>query len=401
MTTAYIVVLGACGALVLYTYLGYPAILRVLAAFRPVWRRPGKPDRWPQVSITVPAFNEERTIRGTIESLLALDYPVDKRQLLVVSDASTDRTDEIVAEYAARGVELFRVEHRAGKTAAENAARRRLTGEIIINTDASVRIHRDAIKELVSCFGDPHVGVASGRDVSTATEDESASVGEKGYVGYEMWVRALETRVLSIVQASGCLYATRREIHDRDFPEHLTRDYGAVALAREAGLRGVSVDEALCYVPRQRSLRKEYRRKVRTMTRGLKTVWYHRGLLNPLKHGMYAWMVFSHKVCRWLVPLALVAGAAALVGLATFDARAVPLALAVALAGLLAVVGWMWPEDRPAPRIVSVPAYLVLANLAALHGWLNLLRGTGSAAWAPTRREEILTSRERPHETAS
>lgn len=388
MTSFFVVVIGACAALVLYTYFGYPAILRVLSAARPAWSAPDPPPEWPRISITVPAFNEEATIRGTIDSLLALDYPADRRQILVVSDASTDGTDDIVAGYADRGVELFRVTRRAGKTAAENAARVRLTGDIIVNTDASVRIHPDAIKALIACFGDPSVGVASGRDVSTAGEDESANVGEAGYVGYEMWVRALETRVQSIVQASGCLYATRREIHDRDFPEHLTRDYGAVALSREAGLRGVSVDAALCYVPRQRSLRREYRRKVRTMTRGLKTVWYRRGLLNPFRYGAYSWMVFSHKVCRWLAPVALVVGTVALFGLAAVDGRALPLAAVAAAVLLLAVLGWLWPDDDP-PKVLSVPAYLVLANVAALNGWLNLLRGTGSAAWSPTRRESV------------
>lgn len=392
MTPIYLVVLAVCVAFVLYTYLGYPALLSLLARRRPLWTPPPHPRDWPRISITVPAFNEEETIRGTIDSLLVLDYPTDRRQILVVSDASTDRTDDIVRQYANKGVELFRVTHRAGKTAAENAARHRLTGDVIVNTDASVRIHRDAIKALVTCFGDPTVGVASGRDVSTAPEDASSNVGEAGYVGYEMWVRALETRVQSIVQASGCLYATRRDIHDRDFPEHLTRDYGAVALSREAGLKGVSVDAALCYVPRQSSLRREYHRKVRTMTRGLKTVWYRRGLLNPFRYGAYSWMVFSHKLCRWLVPVALLVGTLATFGLATSQVWAIPFAAVAAVVALLALLGWAWPPDRPVPRLLSVPAYLFIANVAALNGWLNLFRGTGSAAWSPTRRETVAAS---------
>jgi cellulose synthase/poly-beta-1,6-N-acetylglucosamine synthase-like glycosyltransferase len=387
MTTTYLLVIGACGAFVLYTYIGYPALLRLVATARPPWTPPSPPSEWPRISITVPAFNEEGTIRGTIESLLALDYPADRRQILVVSDASTDGTDDIVREYADRGVQLFRVARRAGKTAAENAARGELTGEIIVNTDASVRIHRDAIKGLVTCFGDTKVGVASGRDVSTAPEEASANVGEAGYVGYEMWVRALETRVQSIVQASGCLYAVRREIHDRAFPEHLTRDYGAPALAREAGLKSVSVDAALCYVPRQRSLRKEYRRKARTMTRGLKTVWYRRGLLNPFKYGIYSLMVLSHKLFRWLVPVALGIATVAVLGLALETPWAWPLAAAVGAVVLFAVLGWLWPDEARAPKIFTVPAYVLIANLAALHGWVNLLLGRSSAAWAPTRRE--------------
>lgn len=386
MTTTYMFALGVCGTFVLYTYIGYPALLKLLAVFRRPWVPPDPPSQWPRISITVPSFNEEATMRGTLESLLALDYPADRRQILIVSDASTDSTDEIVREYAGRGVELFRVEQRSGKTAAENAARAHLTGDIIVNTDASVRVQPDAIRALIRCFSDPTVGVASGRDVSTSTEEESANVGEKGYVGYEMWVRALETRVHGIVQASGCLYAVKKELHDRDMPDSLTRDYGAVAFAREAGYRSVSVDSALCYVPRQRSLRREYKRKARTMTRGLKTVWYRRTLFNPLRYGLFSWMVFSHKVCRWLVPVALVLGTGALVGLAFSDVRAVPFLVAVGIVVLLAAGGWMWPEQSTAPKILSFPAYLVVANLAALNGWVNLVRGKSSAAWSPTRR---------------
>lgn len=386
MVTTYLVVIAACFLFVLYTYLGYPLLLRVLAMGRPEWQAPEEPQEWPRISITVPAFNEEHTIRGTIDSLLSLDYPADRRQILIVSDASTDRTDEIVLEYADQGVELCRVEGRVGKTAAENEARSRLTGDIIINTDASIRIKKDAIKELVRCFQDPTVGVASGRDISTAKEEDEANVGEAGYVGYEMWVRSLETRVGGIVQASGCLYAVRRDIHTVEMPVNLTRDYGAVAFAREGGYRAVSVDRATCQVPRQSSLKKEFRRKARTMTRGLKTVWYRRTLLNPFKYGLHSWKVFSHKYCRWLVPVVLVVASGAVVGLGFEDPRALPLVGLGALVAVFALLGWAWPDEASAPKLFTIPAYLVIANVAALRGWWNLFRGASSGVWSPTRR---------------
>ena len=125
---------------------------------------------------------------------MLLDYPAERRQILIVSDASTDGTDEIVAEYADRGIELVRQPTRAGKTAAENAARSALRGDIIVNTDASIRIHPHSLKPLIAAFSDPSVGVASGRDVSVARLDDDSNVGESGYVDYEMRIRALETR---------------------------------------------------------------------------------------------------------------------------------------------------------------------------------------------------------------
>src|SRR5690606_39198192 len=113
--------------------------------------------------------------------------------------------------------------------------------------------------------------------------------GESGYVGYEMRVRALETRLGSIVGASGSFFAMRREIHEPDFPEQLSRDFASALMAVERGFRAVSVEEAICLVPRTRSLRTEFRRKARTMARGLETLWYKRHLMNPLKHGAFAW----------------------------------------------------------------------------------------------------------------
>ena len=186
----------------LYTYLGYPAILKLLSlARRPRAGGPGVPaaGSLPRISIVLPVYNEARVIAATLDSILAIDYPADARQILVVSDASTDGTDEIVAGFADRGVELLRMPSRRGKTAAENAARWHVTGEIVINTDASVRIDPPAIKHLVGAFGDPSVGVASARDVSVTNVAQPANAGEGAYVGYEMWIRDMETAVSGIV----------------------------------------------------------------------------------------------------------------------------------------------------------------------------------------------------------
>src|SRR5437762_9734089 len=139
MFFAYIVIAIAL-SLCLYTYVGYPVILTALRRSRRA-RIPqtSASGTWPRISIAIPVFNEAAVIADTLEQILAIDYPADRRQILVVSDASTDGTDDIVAGFASRGVELLRQPARAGKTAAENAARARLSGEIIVNTDASVR----------------------------------------------------------------------------------------------------------------------------------------------------------------------------------------------------------------------------------------------------------------------
>lgn len=388
MTQLALVLVLAPLVLAAYAYAGYPALLRLVAAFRP--RRTAPPTaEWPSISISLPAYNEQAQIRGVIERLLELDYPADRRQILVISDACTDGTEAIVREYADRGVELLRLAQRNGKTAAENAARPHLRGEIVVNTDASIRIHPGALKPLLSAFADPTVGVASGRDVSVARGDTDANVGESGYVGYEMGVRALETRVDGIVGSSGCFYAIRAHLHGAPLPERLSRDFASALTAREHGFRAVSVDEAICFVPRTESLHREYRRKVRTITRGMQTLFHKRHLLNPVRHPLFAWMLWSHKVARWAVPPSLVAAAAGLCLLAATEPWA-RWTLAAGMAGAaVGAVGWMRAEHGPLPRWLALPTFALAGNVAALHAGWKALRGEDHAVWEPTRRDLV------------
>lgn len=389
MTTS-AVVLTLALAMCLYTYAGYPGLLKLLSlvARRRVRRPPaGAGTPLPRISIVLPVYNEAGVIAATLDRLLAVDYPADRRQILVVSDASTDGTDEIVAGFAGRGVELLRLPRRAGKTAAENAARLHLTGEIVVNTDASVAIDAAAIKHLIAAFDDPTVGVASAQDVSVSSLDARTNSGEGAYVGLEMRIRELETAVSGIVGASGCLYAIRADLHMHPIPDGLSRDFAAALTAREHQWRAVSVPEALCYVPRSASLKQEYRRKVRTITRGLATLGHKRALLNPFRYGAFAWMLFSHKLCRWIVPWALLGILGVLAAWAFTSVTA-----AVLLAGFVVLVmpgllAWLRPGAVSMPRLLALPGYVVAGNVAALHAWIRVFTGRHAPVWEPTRRE--------------
>ena len=381
-------ILGLAVVFVAYTYVGYPLLLKAITLFRRA-RAPGTaPRSWPVISITIPAHNEAATIAATLERILEIDYPSERRQILVVSDASTDGTDDIVRGFADRGVELLRVPVRRGKTAAENAALPLLRGEIVVNTDASIHIPADALRPLIAAFADPSVGVASGHDVSVTRLGDSNNQGESGYVGYEMWLRQQETRVAGIVGASGCFYAIRADLHRNPVPDGLSRDFAAALVAREHGYRAVSVPAAICFVPRTASLHSEFRRKVRTMARGMQTLLYKRHLLNPARFGLFAWMLLSHKVCRWLAPWAavLALGALSVLSLSVPWARWMLGGAVLLLAA--AAAGWAWPVGPGgAPRVFTVPAYLVSGNVAALRALIGAMRGQRHATWEPTRRQ--------------
>ena len=219
-----------------------------------------------------------------------------------------------------------------------------------------------------------------------------------------MWIRDLETAADGIIGSSGCLYAIRAPLHRRSLPGHLSRDFSSALWARLNGVRAVSVRDAICFVPRAATMRIEFRRKIRTMSRGIQTLFYHGQLLDPFRYGLFAWFLWSHKLVRWLVPVSLATGAVALLALAirtpdaafgttsftTANEVVVHLArigFAGFVAGLgLAALGWWWPRDRSAPRLAAMAAYFVSGTVAGLVAWKRALMGEGAPVWEPTPR---------------
>jgi cellulose synthase/poly-beta-1,6-N-acetylglucosamine synthase-like glycosyltransferase len=381
------VLIALPAALLAYAYVGYPLLLWAGSRARATNVVVADPAEWPPITVIVPAYNAEASIRRTLDHILAADYPADRRQLLVVSDASTDRTEEIVREeYASRGVELHRAPRRGGKAAAENSVAPLIRHGIVVNTDATIVIPGASLKALLRPFADPAVGVVSGRDVSVPTSPSESTKGEARYSSYEMWVRSLEARFGWIVGATGSLYAVRRELFDSRLVPYLSRDFASTLLSYERGVRSAAADDAVCIVGQAPSLRAEFRRKTRTMVLGLDTLWHFRRLLNPARHGWFAVMMLSHKVARWLVyglaPLALV-------GIALVSAEWAPAAVALGVGALIALAGWLaiiWPPSRRTPTIFALCGYAIAMGAAGFVAWLRFFRGTHSVVWEPTKR---------------
>jgi glycosyltransferase involved in cell wall biosynthesis len=381
------IVFWLSAALVLYAYAGYPGALAVLGRLRSPGPPPSPAARPPRVSFVITARNEEVNIRRKIENTLAQDYPVDLLEIVVASDCSDDATDSIVGEYAGR-VRLVRAAERRGKEAAQQLAVASTSGEVIVFSDVATVLAEDGVSRIVASFADPKVGCVS--SVDRFVDKDGRLSGEGAYVRYEMWLRALESRVSGVVGSSGSFFAARREVC-RNLPADRQSDFNTVLGAARMGLRSVIDPRAAGYYPDIADDRRELARKARTVVRGLHVLARNTDLLNPVRHGLFAWQLASHKLARWLVPFALLASVLAnlaIVGRSPFYAGALLVQIsfyAAAAAGLL--------SGAPALRI---PAYFLRANTAVLLAWVRFARGERIALWNPSERVALPAAGTRP-----
>jgi len=362
-------------AFVGYVLFAYPVLMAGRKNFRT--RPVHKQAEWKTVSILLPVYNGERWIKRKLESILRLDYPREKLEVLVISDGSDDGTDECAQSYADRGIRLLRIP-RSGKAGALNAGMREAGGEILFFTDVRQPLDPRCLKELVACLGDPEVGVASGELIIVrGTTQEEANVGL--YWRYEKWIRRRLSQIDSIPGASGSIYAMRRELAVPIPPGTLLDDVYLPMAAFFRGYRVIFEEKAVAYdIPA--SLETEFRRKVRTQAGVYQVIKSYPELLGP---GNRMWIHFvSHKLGRLLLPHALLILALASFGLpGTWRLAALS---AQAAAYGLAALDWVVPEKWPLKRITSPMRTFMVLMMAALCGMSILFRPSGAFWREPT-----------------
>jgi cellulose synthase/poly-beta-1,6-N-acetylglucosamine synthase-like glycosyltransferase len=379
--TVFVIASGLVG----YTYVLFPGLVLLRARLRP---RPHlSAPITPQVSVIVAARNEGRAIAAKLDNLLTLDYPPDRLQVVVAADGCSDGTDATVR---ARGDGRVRVLSlpRVGKASALNAAVGAATGEILVFSDANSLYATDALRALVAPFADPDVGGVAGdqRYLTDRTEAEAAvATGERRYWDLDRAIKRAESRAGNAVSATGAIYAVRHELFWR-VPPGVTDDFATSTAVIAQGKRLVFAPEAIAFEQVARSGRDEFARKVRVMTRGLNAVVARHELLDPRRHGFYALQLLSHKVLRRLMalPLATLALAAAVEARRSRAFRALAAAQGVLYglgsAGLLLRRGGGWWS-----RVVAVPAYFCLVNVASLAALWNVVRRREIDRWEPRR----------------
>lgn len=369
-------------AALFYTYVGYPLLLWAMSRWRARPVRKGACE--PTVSVIITAYNEERDLAAKLENTLAIDYPREKLEIIVASDCSTDRTDEIARSFASHGVRLHRQPERLGKTAAQNAAVELARGEIILFSDATTLYNPDVLRKMLPNFADPSVGCVAGRLIYIDPTQSSVGHGARSYWSYETFLKERESAILSLIGCSGCLYAVRRAAYVPLYPEACS-DFIIATKMVEQGLRAVYEPEAVAIEETNKRSDREFRMRVRVITQTISDLWHHRAMLSPRRSGFYAIELLSHKVLRYLAPAFLFSILVASAALAPRSSLYFAAFVGQALFYLAAVVGFVCERAGWHNRLIALPYYFVLANAAVVAAFVKFLRGERYARWEPIR----------------
>jgi hypothetical protein len=356
-----------------YTYAGYPIVLAFLGKVmrRPVARRPIEPF----VSVLVPAYNEADVIAEKIQTVLALDYPPDRLEIAVACDGPTDGTSEIVRQLAdGERVRAFIFRENRGKLHVLNDVVPHLRGEIIAFSDASSLLEPSALRNLVANFADPRVGAASG--VYQVRERDGAHLGrqEDFYWRYETWLKAHEAAIGTMLGAHGSFYGIRRALYPYPSPDTINDDYVIPLRIVQQGYRIAYEPGAVAFEPAQEMA--GFGRRVRIMAGNIEQLREIGPLLNPPRP-LTLFCFLSHKAARLLVPVALVA--AAIANLALLDVPLYRVIGALQLAFYAAVA--LGAVATIKPKVLRLPYYFCMINLAAFVGAYRVLVARGTLRW--------------------
>jgi cellulose synthase/poly-beta-1,6-N-acetylglucosamine synthase-like glycosyltransferase len=364
-----------------YVYVGYPLIVRALAKVtgRPVRRGTGRPS----VTVVISAYNEQKGIRDKIDNVLALEYSPNQLDVIVVSDASSDKTDELVQSYGSPRVRLLRVEGRQGKTACQNHAVTQAAGEIVVFTDATTIIEKHALLAMVENFADPEVGCVAGSLVYQGRGENLTASGGTSYWGYEIALRSAESHLGTLIGVSGCLYAVRTRAY-RPIPTNLISDFCIAMRMREQGLRTILDPRAVCFEETLDRSHQELAMRIRVAVRSIGALVYERRMLNPFFDLLFSWQLWSHKLLRYASPYFW---AVALISCALLLDTPLYRWLFVLQLGVIGagLAGFLLHRYSKSMGLLSKPYYFLLTNLASLIATFRYVKGERMVTWNPIR----------------
>ncbi|MBK9745587.1 MAG: glycosyltransferase family 2 protein [Chloroflexi bacterium] len=377
------IVFWACLVFLGYTLVLFPVLLLLRRLLSP---RPYRAaDITPSVSVVIAAYNEVDSIGAKLDNMLALTYPKDCLEIIVASDGSDDGTDDVVRRYLDHGVRLLSLP-RQGKAGALNAAVSEAHGEILVFSDANSMYGSTAIQALVRPFADPEVGGVAGNQRYLDQQAGSAdNAGERSYWQLDRLLKRLQSDSGNTISATGAIYAIRKSLF-LPVPPGVTDDFVTSTRVIAAGYRLVFAADAVAYEPVASSSDREFGRKVRIMTRGLRAVLTMRELLNPFRFGFYAVQLFTHKVLRRVIvlPLLLLFVSSLFLWQENVFYLFI-LALQIAFYGC-ALLGFMFRSSRLGQlKPLAIPYFICMVYAAALVAIFNTVSGRRIDRWNPQR----------------
>lgn len=374
-------------ALILYTYLFY--FLIIVLASRITRKKPKNPDSitdWPEVTLVIAAYNEERFITEKINNSLSLDYPLDKLNVVVVTDGSTDNTPSLVKKFDT--VKLFHEPARKGKIHAVDRIMKHIQSPIVIFTDANTTLNDQVIKNIVRHYADESVGgVAGEKRVTSKDADNASGAGEGLYWKYESRLKKADSDLYTVVGAAGELFSIRTELYQSPPPDTIIEDFYLSMKIVAKGFRFVYEPDAYAMEGPSATTEDEWKRKVRISAGGLQAIARLASLLNPFKFGVVTFQYVSHRVLRWTVaPIALIIVLltnALLINASDFYFITFILQCAFYL---VALIGHLLRNKKIPIKGFFVPYYFTLMNLSVFSGLLRLLKGKQSVVWEKAER---------------
>lgn len=380
----------------LYPFLFYPVILYVLVFAKKTLIKEKQLNgsncnlflsdhKLPHVSFIVSAFNEENVIEKKILNSLEIEYPKEKIEIIVVSDGSTDQTDDIVKSFSKEGVFLIRVKGREGKTACQNVAVSKAKGDILVFSDANTMYKSDSIKRLVTqLILNPEVGCVSGELIyKTANNVEK----ENMYWKYETGLKRLESNFYSEIGVNGAIYALRKSDYVPLRSDLISDFVEPLEIIRVSKKIVKHCDSALGYETEpSKDIGKSLIRKRRIFVRSIRGLLYEKNLCSPIKYPAISFELISHKVFRWINPIIAVF----MMLLPLFNIKTMlPVFVVEYSILLLAVIGGMNVFDKyyniKIIKLLRFLNYFLLLNIADLFGWLDLIMGKKYITWKVKR----------------
>lgn len=391
----YLIILFWLGiALVVYTYIGYGVVIGVLVKLKNALRpdAPLKPiEDYPTVAFVIAAYNEEDYIRDKVANSLALDYPVDKLDIIFVTDGSSDRTPEILKEYETDGIRVLHEDARKGKIHAMHRAMGYVKAEISIFSDANTELNPEALQQIVAHYQNPKVGAVAGeKRIKVLEKDTATGAGEGIYWKYESWLKKMDSAFYSVVGAAGELFSVRTNLYEQVPENSLLDDFMLSMRIAQKGYRVKYEPQAQAWETPSTSVKEEFKRKIRICAGGIQSILWLLPLLNIFKFGWLSFQYVSHRVLRWtLTPLALVAVFGLNIWLATFPLPFYKLMMGLQiLFYLAALVGWWLQTKKIKLKVLFVPYYFVVMNLSVFLGFWRFVKGQQNVAWEKAARRK-------------